>query len=760
MADVFRRLLGIVLLLGLSTTALAQSQGLKIERVELGFNHQYKVGSWVPLRLSLLGGKEGVAAVAQVEVPDSDGVYTMIPSLPFSVPAGKSAEVELLVRIGQLESPLNVTIVGLEPRKKLAEAKLSPRTLIEEGGIPAGNPATTRLLVDISPTPLDVNAAGADRSNDEWYTQNLVAHVSDLASLPRQSFAYESVDTVLLSTSNRSDWSAIRPDDPRIVALVDWVQHGGRLLLFCGENAVMLLAPEGPLADLSPGKYSQLVTIESLVPLEGYVGGSDPLPNRGRIKRAIPTFETLQGDVELELGSREEPLPAIVRRRQGLGEVVFVGLDVDTAPIRTWSSRGKLVEKLLAMSDENLADESGSYYYSGPADVSLALQDQLDHLLEATGIRTPPFLVIAGLVFLYILLIGPGDYFLVKHLLKRMEMTWVTFPLIIIGTCAAAYWYANYLKGDTLRINQLEIVDVDNTSGLSRGTMWTHLFSPSPDRYNLSPEVLGPDGMIDSTARKQVGWQGRPAEGMGGMASDASLMGGRSDYSWSPDREQLFGVPIEVWSTKTFVSRWESETDARLTSELVRTPNNLLVGTITNTTSTQLQDCRLIYGTWAWRLGTLEPNETATIEASGIGNTASAPKKLRNMFKLDHNIDLSAGSYYEQQTMLRKLDLRGLAEMMMFYDTLGGRQYTHQWHRYQHDIDLSHALDDQTAMLIGSCSDPRSELVRHVSNDETQSMRGDKDTYVVLYRYLLPVSPDQGGSPAASADSATDSDNE
>ena len=40
---------------------------------------------------------------------------------------------------------------------------------------------------------------------------------------------------------------------------------------------------------------------------------------------------------------------------------------------------------------------------------------------EFVGVRTAPFLGIVGLVALYLLLIGPGDYFFVKNVLRRVE---------------------------------------------------------------------------------------------------------------------------------------------------------------------------------------------------------------------------------------------------------------------------------------------------------------------------------------------------
>ena len=46
-----------------------------------------------------------------------------------------------------------------------------------------------------------------------------------------------------------------------------------------------------------------------------------------------------------------------------------------------------------------------------------------------------PFFVVALLVIVYILLIGPGDYFLLRRLGRGMQWTWITFPTIVVALC-------------------------------------------------------------------------------------------------------------------------------------------------------------------------------------------------------------------------------------------------------------------------------------------------------------------------------------
>ena len=71
----------------------------------------------------------------------------------------------------------------------------------------------------------------------------------------------------------------------------------------------------------------------------------------------------------------------------------------------------------------------------------------------------------AFFIFIYILLIGPGDYLFLKKVLKRMELTWVTFPLIVITVSLVAYYAAYAIKGHDLRVNKVDIVDVLQAPG-------------------------------------------------------------------------------------------------------------------------------------------------------------------------------------------------------------------------------------------------------------------------------------------------------
>ena len=77
------------------------------------------------------------------------------------------------------------------------------------------------------------------------------------------------------------------------------------------------------------------------------------------------------------------------------------------------------------------------------------------------GVPVISFGWVALFILFYILLVGPIDYFVLKRLFKRLELTWITFPLIVIVVSVVAYLAAYYSKGDDLRVNKVDLVQID-----------------------------------------------------------------------------------------------------------------------------------------------------------------------------------------------------------------------------------------------------------------------------------------------------------
>jgi hypothetical protein len=340
------------------------------------------------------------------------------------------------------------------------------------------------------------------------------------------------------------------------------------------------------------------------------------------------------------------------------------------------------------------------------------------------------------LVLAYILLVGPADYFLLRKL-RRMEWTWITFPAIVVAVSLGAYFLAYRLKGDQLRLNQVDIVDVDASSGRIRGTTWVNVFSPRMKSYDLSfrPRLL--NGQPATEASTLTSWLGLPGDALGGMRPRGT--GGRlwaQGYAFSPQLDVLKGVPIQVWSTKSITTRWSAAAEIIPEAKLVGR-DDLLTGTVTNTLGFRLTDCVLAHDRYAYELGTLEPGvpvDLAQKERPELKTLLTGKTMVPDTAAEDWRLEVTPYDHASR-------DIRDVLRVMMLFEAAGGRRYTRLLNRYQSFVDLSGLLKTDRAVLIGWVPPDRKTPEQGGAEllDDGQPLGSDQDTHSTVYRFVFPV---------------------
>ena len=100
-------------------------------------------------------------------------------------------------------------------------------------------------------------------------------------------------------------------------------------------------------------------------------------------------------------------------------------------------------------------------------------------------------------------------------------------------------------------------------------------------------------------------WWGLPGLGIGGMQTGGADLGiVTTGYRYGPERKSLEQVPVLASATKSLLARWTGTSAATIEATLTD-EDGLAAGTITNQTGVELRNVRLLYGSWAYRLGTL-----------------------------------------------------------------------------------------------------------------------------------------------------------
>ena len=424
-------------------------------------------------------------------------------------------------------------------------------------------------------------------------------------------------------------------------------------------------------------------------------------------------------------------LPLIVRGSFGFGRVTMIALDVDQNPFASWADRALFWDKAIDLKRTSttasvlgLPRVGGRFTNSANSDLGGLLRRGLE---QFPGIRLVPFGWVAFFIFLYVMLIGPGDYFFLKKVVKRMEFTWLTFPIIVTAVSLAAYFAAYSFKGTDLRVNKVDAVDIDQKTGLMRGRTWANLFSPQNRDYTVSikPLLMGTDPATAATdVDTWIGWYSSPEIGFGAMGGGGRVGFAGGGYSYERGKlDTLNRVRIPIWSTKCFTARWFGTCPSVIESDLSAVGVDQINGSVTNRLGQPLNNAVLCLGTRVYDLGTIAPGASVRVELNP-DRTLSGYLKSLNM---------SAQASYSTT----EIDRANLVRTLMFNDAIGGGP-EQLANASLDDLDLSGQLMLDRPMLVARVDGAAADLVLTGAGSEPKI---DQTTIV---RIILPLADTRG----------------
>jgi hypothetical protein len=593
-------------------------------------------GAWAPVYLALNAGKEGCPQGAWslvIESADSEEVpYRVTTAVPALGP-GEKRVVQAYVRPGADNSEFSSKLLSSDGRV----VQSLPRVRREAGGLNREiiDPNDILYLTLGSRLPglrRAVQPALNPEADDEDRGSAGFAAIEDPALLPDRWYGYEAADLIVLATGSDAFVSRLleEGEQARRDALLDWVRRGGRLVISVGRNhqLVARLLEKMPLLDCGiKGAVTRPALPSTLLWIAREAQHQQlQKPLRSVEIACVKPGASVHADVTEEPDAVDlDARPVVIQASCGLGRVLLVAFDLDAPPFTTWEGQAalwKTIQSELAVGQAVQA----------PGRTRGELAFDLQSALETFGdIPTISFGWVALFLLAYIALVGPVDYFLLKKVFKRLELTWITFPIVVLAVSAVAYLTAYSLKGDELWTNKVDLVEIDlHAPRQVYGTTWFAIFNPRGQAFTLGLEPSSPTWCGPLPAGTTAANVVAPMDGIIKTVGSPGLF--RRPYEYSDDGG-LRNVPVPVWATRAFNASWRAplgdvppvEADIHLARD-----GTALTGSLINHLPVEMQGAALFYrGEW-FALGTLLPEQR--LEVQSLFERGVAKKQLPEWF--------------------------------------------------------------------------------------------------------------------------------
>ncbi|MDR3181420.1 MAG: hypothetical protein LBT89_00630 [Planctomycetaceae bacterium] len=636
---------------------------------KVGIENCYKNGLWTPLHLELTDNAADKAEIT-VRCSDADGA-----PIDFHAPLNGN-QATVYIRPGRQNEKLQVLLPESNIQRHI---ELPP---------PVRSEKPVYLIIGSEDIGLQGAVAELALREDR---RPLLVKVKSAAELPTVWFGYDAVDMVVLTTTEPQFFEGMTSESPQIRALDAWVKLGGTLFFAAGqESGKYLETPTGALYPFLPGKFAAMTELRQGTPFEHYINSKRPVYMTGTQDAPFMKMPRFTGAKGITL-VKDGDCPLVLRAAHGFGTLIYFGGDLSGKPLATWRDRVQLVTRIMQWDTSVERKRSGketealtaaSMLQLGYNDISGQIRSALD---KHSGTGNVPFSVILIILTVYWLFIGIGDWFVVRKLLNRPMLTWLTFPLWIVLFSVLAYSLTVFSHPNQAAVNELNIIDIDGETGLMRSSTWVNVYSPNDALYSVSVQG-GTSGYLS--------YFGLSGSGFGGMAPKTVSPNVWKSGSVQQNGETLENVPVQIRSTKSFFGESSSKAALWLTAKL-SDEEGILVGTVTAPESMpELEDALLVYGRWVLELGSIKASQTLTLDKK------TPRREMRSLL-------LSSSSAADEQ--VRQLaaynpqsdDLGYVVRVLTLHRALGGYESAGLHHTFQSALDMSGLLTADRAVLLG-----------------------------------------------------------
>lgn len=578
------------------------------------FDGYYKGEFWVPVHINAANSGPAITGRLEILIGSSTSRNSILYTSPIELPTQSNKRLTTYVYLPNLTNILMVELVD-EDGSLIAEARTNTLDRL--------NPEA--LLYGVVST--EANELAFLEDVDGGRGDAAVAFLSP-QDLPEAGTGWNALDILIIHDVDSGELTA-----GQLAALEGWIGTGGQLVVSGGPSWQRTSAA---FTDLLPVTISGSRSFDDLPALRSRTG----IPFRDPGPYLVTESSLRSGELLLH----QDGLPILARERNGRGSVYFLALDPNLAPLLDWDGSDLIWAEIAAVTPRlpTWAVGAQNSYAAGTAVSSLP------------ELALPSTLQLFFFLFIYVIIVGPVNYLVVKRM-KRRELAWVTIPALVVFFSVVSYVTGFQLKGNDPIVNQMSVAFGRTDSQQLRVQSLIGLYSPQRDSY----DVILPESSMARPFDRTFG---------------GSLSGGGSLDAVQRDGDlTLSRVRVDVSDIETFVAdSYQPAPD--LTGEAVLRLDGTqfrLEVTIQNNSDISFENVVLLLGSSTIRLGTLNPGDTnshtqtlSTSEATaaagtsaGISSGFSPSGPSTTPLSRNYEVILGTANYYDDRDVYPRWQL-------------------------------------------------------------------------------------------------------
>jgi hypothetical protein len=284
-------------------------------------------------------------------------------------------------------------------------------------------------------------------------------------------------------------WIDGRANEIRSTAQVDalkqWISSGGKFCVARG-NTVDLAGT--PIAELVPSRMGTTKELASL--------GGGPLPDAPAV---VLENNPRKGAV---VRAEAAGIPLVVQAARDAGRVTFAAFDPSRPPFTDWSGAKPFWKWLLDIDKAPPAPKTGEE--QAPRAIGSRLLAQ--QAGRFPDVAAPEIGGLFLLIILYLVVVGPLDYVLLRWL-KKLEFTWFTFPAYVVLFTLFILLVGGAFIQRAAHQREIAVVDHFPETNFVRSRALSAVLAPADVLYKvddaqpLSSNFINNDRIYDSGAK-------------------------------------------------------------------------------------------------------------------------------------------------------------------------------------------------------------------------------------------------------------------